>query len=120
MYLLTSRLNLNLGGGAWCPVSARPESSGEYEFLEINFINITVFTALSMQGRWNYGFGREFVSKFRLEYTTDGLNGSWIKYRDQNLETVSVRTMHLVRIVIFSQILVALLFMFNYRNFFIQ
>ena len=80
------RLNLNTGGGAWCPVSARPESDGGYEFLEINFINLTVFTALSIQGRWDFGHGREFVRKFRLEYQRH--TSVWKKYRDQNKNEV--------------------------------
>ncbi|XP_072041217.1 discoidin domain-containing receptor tyrosine kinase B-like [Amphiura filiformis] len=57
-----ARLNLNLGGGAWCPVSARPENTGGYEYLEINFINMTMLTAVSMQGRWDYGHGMELGS----------------------------------------------------------
>ncbi|XP_072042095.1 low-density lipoprotein receptor-related protein 12-like [Amphiura filiformis] len=81
-----ARLNLNLGGGAWCPVSVRPENTGGYEYLEINLINMTMLTAVSTQGRWNYGLCREYVRKFRLEYTTN--DGSWMKYTDQSLETV--------------------------------
>ncbi|XP_072041180.1 discoidin domain-containing receptor A-like [Amphiura filiformis] len=81
-----ARLNLNLGGGAWCPDSVRPESTGGYEYLEISLLNMTMVTAVSMQGRWDYGLGREYVRKFRLEYTTNG--GSWSRYADQNLETV--------------------------------
>ncbi|XP_072042754.1 receptor-type tyrosine-protein phosphatase S-like [Amphiura filiformis] len=81
-----SILNLNLGGGAWCPVSVRPENTGGYEYLEINLINMTMITAVSIQGRWNYGLGREYVRKFRLEYTTN--DGRWMKYTDQSLETV--------------------------------
>ncbi|XP_072041216.1 epithelial discoidin domain-containing receptor 1-like [Amphiura filiformis] len=81
-----ARLNLNLGGGAWCPDSVRPENTGGYEYLEINLINMTMVTAVSMQGRWDFGHGREYVKKFRLEYTTN--DGSWMRYKDQNLETV--------------------------------
>ena len=82
------RLNLNTGGGAWCPVSTRPETSGSYEFLEVNFINMMVITALSIQGRWDYGYGREFARKFRLEYMQQGQVSRWLRYRDQHLESV--------------------------------
>ncbi|XP_072015960.1 LOW QUALITY PROTEIN: discoidin domain-containing receptor 2-like [Amphiura filiformis] len=105
-----ARLSLNLGGGAWCPVSAKPESMGGYEFLEINFINMTVFTALSMQGRWDYGHGREYARKFRLEYTRNG--GRWMRYKDQNLEKVfdgnwdtqTVKTVHLSPAIIATKL----------------
>ena len=42
------RLNLNEGAGAWCPLSASPEADGRFEYLQLNFHNITVITAVSI------------------------------------------------------------------------
>ncbi|XP_022085105.1 discoidin domain-containing receptor 2-like isoform X2 [Acanthaster planci] len=104
-----ARLNLELGSGAWCPVSAAPEVDGRYEFLQVNFHNVTVMTALSTQGRWYLGDGREFTRKFRLEYARDQ---RWRRYRDSlqnevfdgNWDPNSINTLHLFPPIIAKQL----------------
>ena len=81
---------MNTGGGAWCPRAVTPESDGGYEFLEINLIDVTVVTALSIQGRWDYGHGREFVRKFRLEYQRG--TRMWRQYSHLNQTEVRALT----------------------------
>ena len=83
-----NRLNLDEGAGAWCPVSAKPEADGHYEYLQINFRNISVVTAVSIQGRWYDGEGREFTRNFRLEYSRDD---RWVRYRNMEQQQVSVK-----------------------------
>ncbi|XP_071801903.1 discoidin domain-containing receptor 2-like isoform X2 [Asterias amurensis] len=95
-----ARLNLDEGAGAWCPVSAKPEADGHYEYLQINFRNISVVTAVSIQGRWYDGEGREFTRNFRLEYSRDD---RWVRYRNMEQQqifegtrdTFSIKTVHI-------------------------
>ncbi|XP_041481555.1 discoidin domain-containing receptor 2-like [Lytechinus variegatus] len=84
-----ARLHLNQGAGAWCPVNAQPESSGHYEYLQVDLLNLTVILALSTQGRWDTDFGNEFTSRFRLELSRDG-GKTWIRYVQMTGEEVFI------------------------------
>ncbi|XP_038063802.1 discoidin domain-containing receptor 2-like [Patiria miniata] len=104
-----ARLNLEQGAGAWCPLSAAPESDGRYEYLQVNFHNISVITAVSIQGRWYSGYGQEFTPKFRLEYSRDN---QWKRYRDGlqqeifdgNRDSFNINTVHLFPPIIAKQL----------------
>ncbi|XP_072176340.1 discoidin domain-containing receptor 2-like [Diadema setosum] len=80
-----ARLHLNEGAGAWCPVSARPEAAGPYEYLQVDLLNLTVVSAISIQGRWDTDYGMEYTQFFRIELSRDG-GRSWRRYVQRNGE----------------------------------
>ena len=81
------RLHLNQGSGAWCPLNAEPETSGHYEYLQVDLLNLTAVLALSIQGRWDNMYGNEYTRTFRLELSRDG-GKTWIRYKKMDEEEV--------------------------------
>ena len=46
----TARIRSDIQGGGWCPKSLIDSQSEEY--LQINFVNLTVITLIETQGRY--------------------------------------------------------------------
>ncbi|KAF0305794.1 Discoidin domain-containing receptor tyrosine kinase B [Amphibalanus amphitrite] len=76
-----ARLNVELDGGAWCP--ERHITKGTREYLEVNLAWPRVISAVSLQGRFGNGQGREFADQFTLEYWRPGLT-AWKPYKAWN------------------------------------
>jgi discoidin domain receptor family protein 2 len=74
----TARIRSAIEGGGWCPKSLIDSQSEEY--LQINFLNLTVITLIETQGRHG-PFQEDYVDYYRLEYRRDPTH-PWIKYRD--------------------------------------
>ncbi|CAF1088238.1 unnamed protein product [Rotaria magnacalcarata] len=74
----TARIRSTIEGGGWCPKTLIDSQSEEY--LQINFINLTIITLIETQGR-DGPFQEEYVDYYRLEYRRDPTH-PWIKYRD--------------------------------------
>ncbi|KAM3729132.1 Discoidin domain-containing receptor [Dirofilaria immitis] len=76
-----ARIRKEFASGAWCP---KPQiKTGSYEFLEVNFEEIYVITAIETQGRYGNGTGREYTTHYTIEYLR--LDSSWIKYHNREL-----------------------------------
>ncbi len=75
---LFDRLNLDRSGGAWCPKQQIAENVKEY--LQINFVNVSVISGIGTQGRYGNGRGQEYAEQFRLEYWRPEL-AHWRTYR---------------------------------------
>ncbi|XP_077986480.1 discoidin domain-containing receptor 2-like isoform X2 [Glandiceps talaboti] len=78
-----SRLSHNEGAGAWCPGNP---INNEYsdEYLEINFLKLTVISMVATQGRDHPPTGgREFSSHFKFGYfrRSKGLNDEWLEFK---------------------------------------
>lgn len=69
-----ARLNLDTGGGAWCPKGVIDSSSAE--FLQVDLGGTKVVTAILSQGRFGNGHGQEFAESFTIQYSrsSDGDN----------------------------------------------
>ena len=78
------RIRTELGSGAWCPNGILDERS--YEYLQINFTQPQMISAIETQGRYDEGKGLEFTTHYRLEYTRRGCE-KWLRYKNKlNLE----------------------------------
>lgn len=87
MYFSLFRIRTEKLGGAWCPGSQI--SSDSYEWLQIDFRQVKVITAVETQGRYGGGNGLEFPREYKLEYWRAGL-GTWIRYKLRTGHQVSV------------------------------
>lgn len=78
---------MDIAGGAWCP---KPQIDKHiYEYLEIDFINLHVITAVETQGRFGGGHGREYPSQYVLDYwRTDAKR--WMQYKNRRGDRVRV------------------------------
>ena len=80
-----ARVRTDRLGGAWCPKTQIHRDS--YEYLEVDLGNLTVITKVETQGRFANGVGREYTSKYRLEYQRIE-NSHWHRYADVHLNEI--------------------------------
>lgn len=78
LFIKTYRLHIDRSGGAWCPKQQIAENVKEY--LQINFVNVSVISGIATQGRYGNGRGQEYAEQFRLEYWRPEL-ALWRTYR---------------------------------------
>lgn len=79
------RLNLDLGGGAWCPMKAISGQTFGKEWIQAKFNKSYVVTAIETQGRFG---GKEFVPSYQVEYSRNG-GLTWHKWKDLKGSSVS-------------------------------
>ncbi|XP_043286300.1 discoidin domain-containing receptor 2-like [Venturia canescens] len=72
------RLRKETAGGAWCP--KRQIESGVREWLQVDFGNPHVVTAVQTQGRYDHGRGQEYVEEYTIEYRRPGFE-EWREYK---------------------------------------
>ena len=116
---LSSRLNTDVSGGAWCPHTPLEIENSGTEWIRVNLTNRFIVTGISTQGRFGNGVGIEYVEDYWIEYSRD-FGQSWFKWKDRkgtyllkgNSDTYSVKKNYLdlpivganmIRIVPYSQ-----------------
>ncbi|XP_054157644.1 discoidin domain-containing receptor 2-like [Oppia nitens] len=76
-----ARLNRELVGGAWCPLTQLSEPTSGTEWIQVNLRDLYVVTGIAIQGRFGNGVGVEYVEGLWIEYSRD--NGTnWHKWTD--------------------------------------
>ncbi|KAI3480386.1 hypothetical protein L1887_57462 [Cichorium endivia] len=76
-----ARLNKDINGGAWCPLSQLSFANSGQEFLEVHFPERKVINGVATQGRFGNSVGVEFTEEFYLEYSRDG-GLTWTKWKN--------------------------------------
>ncbi|CEF69725.1 Coagulation factor 5/8 C-terminal type domain and Protein kinase domain and Serine-threonine/tyrosine-protein kinase catalytic domain and Serine/threonine-/dual specificity protein kinase, catalytic domain and Galactose-binding domain-like and Protein kinase-like domain-containing protein [Strongyloides ratti] len=82
----SSRIRSSIEGGAWCPKTYITKDS--YEFLQINLENLFVIYAIETQGRYSNGTGREYASRYYIDYMRNG--SRWIRYKNRSGERLII------------------------------
>ncbi|XP_070532449.1 discoidin domain-containing receptor 2-like [Ptychodera flava] len=86
------RLGRNDGAGAWCPGNPVDKDHSD-EYLEINFLRLTVVTMVATQGRDQMETGgKEYSSHFKFSYfrRSDGLSEGWKEFHYKTYYNQSV------------------------------
>ncbi|CAI4224580.1 unnamed protein product [Auanema sp. JU1783] len=76
-----SRLRLHTGSGAWCPLNQI--NSTTKEWIEINFNQDMIISAIETEGRYDNGRGMEYAKAYSIEYFRNTLE-NWALYRGNN------------------------------------
>ncbi|CAG0922988.1 unnamed protein product [Notodromas monacha] len=79
MCALFSTVGKDIRGGAWCP--KRPISPEVEEWLQVEFPEPVLVTAVETQGRFGNGMGKEFAQQYTLSYWRPALN-EWRHFKD--------------------------------------
>lgn len=95
-FCLYFRLNKEIDGGAWCPLSQISKKTDEY--LEVDFRGVRAVTYIETQGRFGNSRGREYAEKYVLEYWRQGLGTDWVRYKNRLGEHVSLISIQYYRL----------------------
>ncbi|XP_041098575.1 discoidin domain-containing receptor 2 isoform X2 [Polyodon spathula] len=79
-----ARLGRDEADGAWCP--AGPLHPSDEQFLQVDLRSLCFVTLVGTQGRSGGGAGKEFVRRYRLDYSRDG--DRWISWKSQTGQKV--------------------------------
>lgn len=76
-----SRLNVDRGGGAWCPRGMATRAAEEW--LQVDLHSLHVVTGVRTQGRFGHGQGQEYAETFFVDYQRPGVT-RWLRWRDRH------------------------------------